>query len=70
MNNMSDETIEIDGQRYLIPTILVNGKLVPAPERKIKLPIEIHENFHINRSTYQPKISIMKRLLNLFNKQK
>jgi len=48
--NTSD-IIEIEGQRYHIPTVLINGKLVPNFDKKLKLPIEITEGFHIHRRT-------------------
>jgi hypothetical protein len=34
MNQSGDDIIEIDGQRYLVPTRLNNGELVPDPDKK------------------------------------
>jgi hypothetical protein len=38
MNQSGDDIIEIDGQRYLVPTQLINGELVPDPDMKINSP--------------------------------
>jgi hypothetical protein len=66
---MVTEIIVIDEERYLIPSIFQDGKLVPAPDRKIKLPITITRGFHINRrSRPLPKESILERLLSLITK--
>ncbi|MFT4805757.1 MAG: hypothetical protein ACI9YE_002983 [Psychroserpens sp.] len=51
MNQTGDDIIEIDGQRYLVPTRLINGELVPAPDKKIKLPIEITSSFRFTRAS-------------------
>jgi hypothetical protein len=51
MAQSGDDIIEIDGQRYLVPTRLIDGKLVPDPDRKIKIPIEITNNIHFTRTS-------------------
>ncbi len=51
MNRSGDDIIEIDGQRYLVPTRLINGELVPDPDKKIKLPIEITSSFRFTRAS-------------------
>lgn len=57
------EIIEIDGERYVIPCVIKDGKLTPSIENKIKLPIEIHDRFHINyRTDYEPPKSMLSRL--------
>lgn len=51
MNQSGDDIIEIDGQRYLVPTRLIDGELVPDPDKKIKLPIEITSSFRFTRAS-------------------
>jgi hypothetical protein len=51
MNQSGDDIIEIDGQRYLVPTRLNNVELVPVPVKKIKLPIEITSSFRFTRAS-------------------
>jgi hypothetical protein len=51
MNQSGDDIIEIDGQRYLVPTQLINGELVHDPDKKIKLPIEITSSFRFTRAS-------------------
>jgi hypothetical protein len=69
MNQTGDDIIEIDGQRYLVPTRLINGELVPAPDKKIKLPIEITSSFRFTRASTEViknrKRSIKQRLVSL-----
>ena len=66
MNNLRQNSgiVEIDGERYLIPSVYINGKSVTAPVKKIKLPIEITSSLHIHRRTdYEPRPTILERLL-------
>jgi hypothetical protein len=57
----------IDGERYLIPSVYKDGKLVSSIENRIKLPIEITSGFYINRrSDYNPPKSMFNRFLYLF----
>jgi hypothetical protein len=51
MSQSDDDIIEIDGQRYLVPTRLIDGELVPDPDRKIKIPIKITNNIHFTRTS-------------------
>jgi hypothetical protein len=51
MNQSCDDIIEIDGQKYLVPTSLIDGELVPDPEKKIKLSIEITSRFRFTRAS-------------------
>jgi hypothetical protein len=51
MNQSDDDIIEIDGQRYVVPTRLIDGELVPDFDRKIKLPIEITSSFRFTRAS-------------------
>ena len=51
----TSDIVEIEGQCYLIPTVLRNGKLVPNYDKKLKLPIEITKGFHIHRRTIMNK---------------
>jgi hypothetical protein len=38
MNQSGNDIIEIDGQRYLVPTRLINGELIPDPDKKLYFP--------------------------------
>ena len=51
MSRSDDDIIEIDGQKYIVPTRLIDGELVPDPDRKIKIPIEITNNIHFTRTS-------------------
>jgi hypothetical protein len=51
MNQSGNDIIEIDGQRYLVPTRLINGKLIPDPDKKIILPVEITSSFSFTRAS-------------------
>ncbi len=51
MSQSDDDIIEIDGQRYLVPTRLIDGELVPDPDGKIKLSIEITSSFRFTRAS-------------------
>ena len=51
MNHSDDKLIEIDGQRNIVPTRLINGELVPDPNRNIKIPIEITSNSRFTRAS-------------------
>jgi hypothetical protein len=51
MGRSDDDIIEIDGQRYIVPTRLIDGELVPDPDRKIKIPVEITNNIHFTRAS-------------------
>jgi hypothetical protein len=68
--NQSDESseiVEIDGQRYLVPTVFKDGQLVRDVDSKIKLPITITDNFHINRSSASiEKPTFKERLISIF----
>jgi hypothetical protein len=66
LNNFrqNSDIVEIDEERFLIPSVYINGKSVAAPDKKIKLPIEITSSLHILRRTdYKPRPSILERLL-------
>ena len=69
MSQSDDDIIEIDGQRYLIPTRLIDGELVPDPDRKIKIPIEITSSFRFTRASTvidkNQKLSFKHRLVSL-----
>lgn len=61
------DIIEIDGERYAIPSVIKDGKLTPSIENKIKLPIEITEGFHINRRTdCEPPPSLILKIRDAF----
>jgi hypothetical protein len=51
MSQSDDDIIEIDGQRYIVPTRLIDGELAPDPDKKIKLPIEITSSFRFTRAS-------------------
>jgi hypothetical protein len=51
MSQSDDDIIEIDGQKYIVPTRLIDGELVPDPDRKIKIPIEITSKIHFTRAS-------------------
>jgi hypothetical protein len=38
MNQSGDDIIEIDGQRYLVITRLIDGELIPDPDKKLNSP--------------------------------
>jgi hypothetical protein len=69
MNQLGDDIIEIDGQRYLVPTRLIDGELVPDPDKKIKLPIEITSSFRFTRASTEidekQKLTLKQRLVSL-----
>ncbi|PKG96953.1 hypothetical protein [Paraglaciecola sp. MB-3u-78] len=69
MNQSGDDIIEIDGQRYLVPTRLIDGELVPDPDKKIKLPIEITSSFCFTRASTEidekHKPTLKQRLVSL-----
>jgi hypothetical protein len=69
MSQSDDDIIEIDGHRYLVPTRLINGELVPYPDKKIKLPIEITSSFRFTRASTEviknQKQSFKQRLVSL-----
>jgi hypothetical protein len=69
MNQSGDDIIEIDGQRYLVPTRLIDGELVPDPDKKIKLPIEITSSFRFTRVSTEidekQKPTLKQRLVSL-----
>jgi hypothetical protein len=48
MNQLSDDIIEIDGQKYLILTTIKDGEFISELDSKIKLPIEMTSSLHIN----------------------
>jgi hypothetical protein len=66
VNQSDDDIIEIDGQKYLIPSRLVDGKCVRDPDSKIKLPIEMTSGLHINYGYKLPKPSLRERLKSVF----
>jgi hypothetical protein len=51
MGQSHDDIIEIDGQRYIVPTRLIGEELVLVPDRKIKIPIKITNNIHFTRAS-------------------
>ena len=55
-----DSIVEIDGERYLIPTVIKDGRLIPDHSKRIKLPIPMTERLHIN---YASPISAPKKTL-------
>lgn len=63
----ASQIIEIEGQRYIIPTVLKNGRLVQAYDKKLKLPIEVTESFHIHRRTKinKPERTFRQRIVSL-----
>jgi hypothetical protein len=69
MNQLSDDIIEIDGQKYLVPNKIKDGELVRDLDSKIKLPIQITDSFRFTkRSIYEDepkpvKKSLLSRLL-------
>jgi hypothetical protein len=69
MNQSGDDIIEINGQRYLVPTRLNNGELVPDPDKIIKLPIEITSSFRFTKASTEviknEKRSFKQRLISL-----
>jgi hypothetical protein len=46
--------VEIDGERYLIPTVIKDGCLIPEHSKRIKLPIPMTEGLHINYASPAP----------------
>jgi hypothetical protein len=69
MNQSGDDIIDIDGQRYLVPTRLIDGELVPDPDRKIKIPVEITSSFRFTKASTEivkiQKRSFKQRLVSL-----
>jgi hypothetical protein len=51
MSQSDDDIIELDGQKYIVPTRLIDGELVPDPDSKIKIPIEITSKIHFTRAS-------------------
>jgi hypothetical protein len=51
MSQSNDDIIEIDGQSYIVPTRLIDGELVPDPDSKIKIPIEITSKIHFTKAS-------------------
>jgi hypothetical protein len=51
MSQSNDDIIEIDGQRYIVPTRLIDRELTPDTNRKIKTPIEIRSKIHFTRAS-------------------
>jgi hypothetical protein len=69
MDQSGDDIIEIDGQRYLVPTRLIDGELISDPDRKIKIPIEITSKIHFTRASTEinknHKPTLKERLVSL-----
>jgi hypothetical protein len=62
----TDDIIEIDGQKYLIPTVFKDGQLVSDVANKIKLPIPITDRLHIcYASEPLPRPTFKKRLISI-----
>ena len=61
----TSQIIDIEGERFLISTIFKNGKQEFDYDNKLKLPIELTKNFHINRRTTieEPVRTLKKRLI-------